>query len=130
MFPLGNIIIKYGINFHCYAEDSQLYISTRPDATSKLSKLMECVKIDKDWMTNNVFLLNYDKTEILLIGPKNSTQDLLDHSLQLDGCPVPSSTVKNLGVILDCNLFLKIVFPMLQKQHSSILETLPSYRTC
>ncbi len=130
MLPLGNIIRKYGINFHCYAEDSQLYISTRPDATSKLSKLMESVKIYKDWMTNNVFLLNYDKTEILLIGPKNSTQDLLNHSLQLDGCPVPSSTVKNLGVVLDCNLFLKIVFPMLQKQHSSILETLPSYRTC
>ncbi len=25
---------------------------------------------------------------------------------------------------------LKIIFPMLQKQHSSILDTLPSYGTC
>ncbi len=55
-------------------------------------------------MTNNFLLLNSDKTEILLIGPKNSTQNLLDHNLQLDGCPVPSSTVKNLGVVLDSNL--------------------------
>ncbi len=55
-------------------------------------------------MTNNFLLLNSDKTEILLIGPKNRTQNLLDHSLQLDGCPVPSSTVKNLGVVLDSNL--------------------------
>ncbi len=44
MLPLGNIIRKYGISFHFYADDTQLYISTRPDATSKLSKLTECVK--------------------------------------------------------------------------------------
>ncbi len=44
MLPLGNIIRKYGINFHCYADDTQLYISTRPDETSKLSKLTECLK--------------------------------------------------------------------------------------
>ncbi len=104
MLPLCNIIRKYGISFHCYADDTQLYISRRPDETSKLSKLTECVKNVKDWMTNHFLLLNSDKTEILLIGPKNSTQNLLDHNLQLDGCTVTYSTVKNLGVILDSNL--------------------------
>ncbi len=60
-------------------------------------------------MTNNFILLNSVETywyyiKILLIGPKNNTQNLLDHNLQLDKCPVPSSTVKNLGVVLDSNL--------------------------
>ncbi len=56
-------------------------------------------------MTNNFLLLNSDKTYKLLIGPKkNSTQNLLDHNLQLDRCPFPPSTVKNLGVVLDSNL--------------------------
>ncbi len=91
-----------------------IYISTRPDETSKLSKLTECVKNVKDWMTSNFLLLNSDKTEILLIGPKNSTQNLLDHNLLLDGCTVTSSMVKNLGVILDSNLSFKNVFPILQ----------------
>ncbi len=53
--------------------DTQLYISTRPDETSKLSKLTECVKNFKDWMTNNFLLLHSDKTEILL-GPKQYTE--------------------------------------------------------
>ena len=49
--------------------------------------------------------LNSDKTEVLLIGPKTCTQNLSDYNLHLEGCTVtPSSTVKDLGVILDSNL--------------------------
>ncbi len=80
-------------------------------------------------MTNNSLLLNSDKTEILLIGPKNSTQNLLDYNLQLDGCPFTYSTVKNLGVILDSNLSFEKHISNFTKQHFSILETLPSYGT-
>ncbi len=39
------------------------------DETSKLSKLTECVKNVKDWLTNNFLLLNLDTTDKLLIGP-------------------------------------------------------------
>ncbi len=60
------------------------YILTRPDETSKITKQTECVKnvkVTNNKMTNNFLLLNLDKTEILLIGPKKSTQNLLDHNL-------------------------------------------------
>ncbi len=66
-------------------------------------------------MTNHFLLLNSDKTEILLIGPKNSTHNNLDHNLQLDGCNVTSSTVKNLGVILDSNLSFENHIPHVTK---------------
>ncbi len=45
MLRLGNSIRKYGISFHGYPDDTQLYASTRSDETSKLSKLTECVKM-------------------------------------------------------------------------------------
>jgi len=43
--PLGNIIRKHGITFHCYAEVAY--------DISKLSKLTECVKDVKYWMTSH-----------------------------------------------------------------------------
>ncbi|KAI5107668.1 hypothetical protein C0J45_1262, partial [Silurus meridionalis] len=56
-------------------------------------------------MTHNFLPLNSDKTEILLIGPKTSIKKLQHLNLHLDGCSVTtSSTVKDLGVILDSNL--------------------------
>ncbi len=64
--------------------------------------MLKCKRLDDQY--TNFRLLNSDKKDILFIGPKNSTQNILDHNLQLDRCPVTSSTVKNLGVILDSNL--------------------------
>ncbi len=113
MLPLGNIIRKYGISFHCYAEDTQLYISTRPDETSKLSKLKECVKNVNDWMTNHFLLFNSDKTEILLIGPKNITRNILDHNLQPNRYIVTSFTVKNIFdyiSIIVCYIRQQLIF--------------------
>ncbi len=56
-------------------------------------------------MTNNYLLLNPDKTEVLIIGPKNHTSNNLEHCLTLDGCSLDSSSsVRNLDVLFDSNL--------------------------
>ncbi len=41
MLPLGNIIRKHGVSFHCYADDTQLIISLRPHETYQFGKLTE-----------------------------------------------------------------------------------------
>ena len=105
MLPLGDIIRKHGISFHCYADDTQLYISSHPDETYQFTKLTECIADKKNWMTSNFLLLNSEKTEILIIGQKTSSRNNLEYCLTLDGCSVKSSSlVRNLGVLFDTNL--------------------------
>ncbi len=97
MLRLGYIIRDHGVSCHCYADDTHLYISLRPDETYQFEKLTECIVDIKNWMTSNFLLLNSEKTEVLIIRPKTSICNNLEHRLKLDGCYVNSlSSVRNL----------------------------------
>ncbi len=63
MLPLGNIIKKHGVNFHCYTDDTQLYISSWPSETYQIERLMECVVDITNWMMSNFLLLNSEKKQ-------------------------------------------------------------------
>ena len=102
MLPLGEIIRKHSIHFHCYADDTQLYLSMKPDETDQLANLQACLKDIKSWMTSNYLLLNSDKTEVIVLGPKHLRDKLADGNFALDGITVASkASVKNLGVTFD-----------------------------
>ena len=58
MLPLGNIIRKHHVHFQCYADDTQLYMSMKPDESNHL--LQDCLKNIEAWMTQNFLLLNSD----------------------------------------------------------------------
>ncbi len=81
------------------------YIFFRSPVKHQIEKLTECIVDIKYWMTSNFLLLNSEKTEVLIIGPKNPTSNNLEHYLALDGCSVNDfSSVRNLGVLYDYNL--------------------------
>ena len=102
MLPLGSIIRRHSINFHCYADDTQLYLSMKPGNTHQLVKLQECLKDIKTWMAANFLLLNSDQTEVIVLGPENLRNMVSKQILTLDGITLASSNaVRNLGVIFD-----------------------------
>uniref|UniRef100_A0A8C9Y8D9 Reverse transcriptase domain-containing protein n=1 Tax=Sander lucioperca TaxID=283035 RepID=A0A8C9Y8D9_SANLU len=109
MLPLGNIIRKHSINFHCYADDTQLYLSIKPDESGQLAKLQACIKDIKSWMTHNFLMLNSNKTEVIVLGPKHHRTSLSKDIATLDGITLASSTtVRNLGIIFDQDLFFNL----------------------
>ncbi|KAK7885918.1 hypothetical protein WMY93_025539 [Mugilogobius chulae] len=68
---------RHGINFHSYADDTQLYISMSPDDTRSMDALFNCILDIKSWMAENFLQLNQDKTEVLVIGPEAQREKLL-----------------------------------------------------
>ena len=101
ILPLGELISKHGVNFHFYADDTQLYLSVAPDDPNALDPLLACLSSIKCWMNENFLKLNEDKTEVLIIGSSQQRESITS---RLGNMTVGNTTVKNLGVIIDSEL--------------------------
>ncbi|CAJ1050789.1 uncharacterized protein LOC121506616%2C partial [Xyrichtys novacula] len=59
-------------------------------------------------MATNLLKLNNNKTDLMVVAPPSLSKEVGDILLNVDGCTIrPSQEVRNLGVILDCNLSLQ-----------------------
>lgn len=108
MQPLFDIVRPHSVNQHAFADDNQLYKdSTLEELPRSLISMENCILDVKHWMTINKLQLNDSKTECMLIRNSRISTDLFPSSLKVGDTDVELvSTVKNLGVTLDCNLTL------------------------
>uniref|UniRef100_A0A6Q2XW77 Reverse transcriptase domain-containing protein n=1 Tax=Esox lucius TaxID=8010 RepID=A0A6Q2XW77_ESOLU len=105
MLPLGHVISRHGISFHCYADDTQLYIKTNPTPATALSTLSICLEEIETWMADNFLQLNSSKTEAILVGTPHQTRSSTITSITFSGHDIHlSSSVTNLGVRMDPHL--------------------------
>ena len=72
--PIADIIKFHKLQYHLYADDTQLYIPFRTDCSYDLSlakrRVEWCVNDIHGWMVNNGLKLNQDKTELVFISSK------------------------------------------------------------
>ena len=104
--PLGHIFKAHGLMYHLYADDSQLYLSFKPNtpgAQSMCLKTIEnCTEDIRRWMTLNMLKLNDNKTELIFLGTRQQLAKLSDVSMRIGSTTVlPVDYVCNLGFFFD-----------------------------
>lgn len=102
MLPLGSIFRKHSISYHCYVDDTQLYLPLKPGDDLSIKSVLDCLDDIKSWMAKTFLLLNEKKTEVSIVGPPDSTRGLATNL-----GPLSSNLhthAKNLGVIYDSAL--------------------------
>ncbi len=105
MLPLGDIMRSYDIEFHCYADDTQLYVPVKPGIIDT-SHIMSCFIDYKNWMSKNVLQLNDSKSEVLIFTPcvpSSASINNLSSSLGVLSNNVRKEA-RNLGVVFDSEL--------------------------
>ena len=87
---------------HCYADDSQVYISFSPNDRAEqlvvVRSIQDCIRDIPFWMLNNDLKFNDDNTEFLIIGSSQQLENLDNISIRVgdsDIHPVPFA--RNLG---------------------------------
>ncbi len=103
---LAPIIQAHGFSYHFYADDTQLYLSFRPDDPTVAARISGCLADISAWMKENHLQLNLAKTELLVFPATPTLQH--DFTIQLGSSTItPSASVRNLGVIFDDQLTFK-----------------------
>jgi hypothetical protein len=104
--PLSIICRQYGIQYHLYADDTQLYIMfSPPDNGEATHRLEACITEIRIWMKSNFLKLNDSKTEFLILGSHHQLAKVPPSSITIGDISVStSSTARNIGAIFDCHL--------------------------
>ena len=98
--PLA-ILNHYKINYHIYADDTQIYCSFEIDSLDEvLNSISDCISDIRSWMITNKLKFNDDKTEFLLITfPHKTITRPIKISIGQEVI-LPSSSCKSLGLCL------------------------------
>ena len=106
---LFDIINNHSPDSHGFADDTQLYVSFKPDypcdQCEAISVMESCVNDLRKWMFQDKLKLNDGKTELLIIGSKQQLRKLNPCHVRVGNADVlPVPIARDLGVWLDSNL--------------------------
>ena len=100
--PLAKAIRSYGLDYHLYADDTQLHFAFKSaDVDATKSRVENCISAICRWMDLNELKLNHDKTEVMLIHSKYCPSPSFQSLCVGDESVAASQSARSLGVIFD-----------------------------
>ena len=110
---LFEIIQAHLPDAHCFADDTQLYLSFKPnsptDQAEAVYAMERCINDLRKWMYQDKLKINDDKTEFLIIGSRQQLLTINPCTVRVGTTDVkPVSEVCNLGSWFDSNFSMSI----------------------
>ncbi len=110
--PLGDILRANDVNYHLYADDSQLYLAFEPNLNQSQIDAVDCMEKSisdvRNWMLHNKLMINDGKTVFMTIGNTPHLSKLNFNSIKVGNDVIPvSDGAKNLGVTFDSGMTMQ-----------------------
>ena len=132
--PVCDIVARHGMQYHCYADDIQIYATVGRDQciAAALLKIEACVVEVADWMVRNQLKLNKDKSQTIIFHTvKQSPHVPVDTYVKIAGQRVRLATsVRNLGVLFDSALTMESQVASVAKTCYYQIRNIGQIRSC
>ena len=123
--PIGDVIRRHQLNFHLYADDTQLYVnfelSDDDNKLSSLNKIENCVSEVRMWMNANFLKVNEDKTVALVHASRNNQTKHSITAIEIGDCDITPVSVLEISELYS---MLKCLWLLTSTRHAVFVITI------
>ena len=105
--PLGDLCRSHGLNYQFDGQKIYMLFKLETNRTQSqcISHLEACIEDTRSWMNTNLFKLNNEKMEFIILGTRQQLAKVNEISIKVGNVVVkPVPNVRDLGFFLDCHL--------------------------